>query len=185
MLHLDQIEMNTWSFSIFMGWSWDRAFTYTCKNKYFHCGKATSTSLNYINTSSTIGQQPQNTNQCFKLRSIARLKQSKDKQESCSFWRERTQGRTLSCGCFANQPLDFDEVTKCDEKQLNASVITETSCPPGISLFVNMAADARLWAKKAVERWREVPGGHAAPRWSSISLSTVLCLVLAVSHTTE
>lgn len=44
-----------------------------------------------------------------------------------------TQGRTLSCECSGNQPLDFDEVTKCDEKQLNTSAPTEAAGPAGAS----------------------------------------------------
>lgn len=39
-------------------------------------------------------------------------------------------------GVFGNQPLDFDEVTKCVEKQLNTKVTTETSCPPGSLVFL-------------------------------------------------
>lgn len=61
------------------------------------------------------------------------LKSNKQKAFSNSYG-GLTQGRTSCCECFGNQPLHFDEVTKCDEKQLNTSVPTETSCPPVISL---------------------------------------------------
>lgn len=44
-----------------------------------------------------------------------------------------TQGRTWSCACCGNQPLGFDEVTKCAEKQLNTSAPPEAWCPAGSS----------------------------------------------------
>lgn len=105
----------------------------------------------------------------------------------CSFWRERTQRRSSSCECFGNQPLDFDEVTKCDEKQLNTLVNPETFVHEmyhihQLSLFFfNMAAASQESTVK-MKRGFLVDMKLAV---DSVSLSRVLGLVLTVSHTTE
>ncbi|MEQ2311133.1 hypothetical protein AMECASPLE_016508 [Ameca splendens] len=60
--------------------------------------------------------------------------------------KERTQRRTLSCECFGNQPLSFDEVIKCDEKQLNTS---ETFCLHQASPLLSTAATSGLFGARA------------------------------------
>lgn len=79
------------------------------------------------------------------------------------------QGRTLSRAHPGNQPLDFDEVTKCAEKQLN------TVC--GLL--------QRRGAQQAPLPGERVPLGPALGACCRLSLSTALCLVLAAPHTAE
>ncbi|CAG5867052.1 unnamed protein product [Menidia menidia] len=75
-----------------------------------------------------------------------------------------------------NQPLDFDEVIKCDEKQLNASVQRPFCAVRGGPL-------PPLWAGLLTED-RRLP--LAARRCLDlVGLSTALGLVLAAAHTTD
>lgn len=84
----------------------------------------------------------------------------------------------------------FDEVTKCDEKQLNTSVNTETSCRQNVrvhqaSLFFFIMAAVDLFEPRKPREDKERLLVHMQPPVDPVSLSEVLGLVLAVSHTTE
>lgn len=80
-------------------------------------------------------------------------------------------------------------MTKCDEKQLNTSANTETSCTLNVrvhqaSLFFNTAA-VDVSEQRKHRKDEETFLVDVQLTVDSVSLSMVLGLVLTVSHTTE
>lgn len=76
---------------------------------------------------------------------------------------------------FGTQPLDFDEVTKCDEKQLNKKN-TETKM---------ISANQEALCPFEFHTIQESFLLDADLQIDSVCLSTVLCLDLTVCHTGE